>query len=91
MGVCKLNNNKIGRRIDIRVVDYSSFFTSIIYFTGSKNFNVYIRNKALENHYTLNEYSLSSLKDDTKIMLNSEEEIFKILNIPYLSPTERNM
>ena len=90
MGVCYIKNS-IGRRIDIRVVDYYSYYTSIIYFTGSKDFNIYLRNKALENDYTLNEYSLSSLKDDTKIILHSEEEIFNILKIPYLKPTQRNI
>jgi DNA polymerase/3'-5' exonuclease PolX len=90
MGVCYIKNS-IGRRIDIRVVDYYSYYTSIIYFTGNKDFNIYLRNKALENDYTLNEYSLSSLKDDTKIILHSEEDIFKILKIPYLKPTERNI
>ena len=91
MGVCILEGNNVGRRIDIRYVDYESFYTSIIYFTGSKNFNVYLRNKALENKYTLNEYSLSSLIDDSKIIINSEKDIFDILDIPYLKPTERNM
>jgi DNA polymerase beta len=89
MGVCTING--IGRRIDIRVVNYESYYTSIIYFTGSKNFNVYLRNKALENKYTLNEYSLTSLIDDTKILLHSEKEIFDILNVPYLKPHERNI
>ena len=90
MGVCKLNDGKIGRRIDIRVVNYSSYFTSLLYFTGSKNFNVYLRNKALENNYSLNEYSLTDLNNNTKIILKSEGEIFEILKIPYLDPLERD-
>jgi DNA polymerase beta len=90
MGVCKLNDGKIGRRIDIRVVNYSSYFTSLLYFTGSKNFNVYLRNKSLENNYSLNEYSLTDLNNNTKIILKSEGEIFEILKIPYLNPLERD-
>jgi DNA polymerase beta len=89
MGVCKLENNLIGRRIDIRVVNYSSYFTSLLYFTGSKNFNVQLRNKALENNYSLNEYSLTDLNNNNHIILKNEEEIFEILKIPYLSPNER--
>jgi DNA polymerase beta len=89
MGVCKLQNDKIGRRIDIRVVNYSSYFTSLLYFTGSKNFNVYLRNKALENNYSLNEYALKDMNNNNHIILKTEEEIFEILKIPYLSPIER--
>ena len=88
MGVCKINN--IGRRIDIRVVNYESYFTSILYFTGSKDFNVFIRNKALEKNYSLNEYALTDLNNNNKIILKSEEEIFDILKIPYQKPNERN-
>jgi DNA polymerase beta len=89
MGVCKLENYNIARRIDIRVVNYNSFYTSLIYFTGSKNFNVIIRNKALEKNLSLNEYSLTDLNDNSIKLLTSEKEIFEILNIPYLSPEER--
>ena len=89
MGVCKLEKYDNYRRIDIRVVDYCSYYTSLLYFTGSKDFNVNLRNKALENNYSLNEYSLTDLNNNNKIMLNSEEEIFDILKIPYVLPTER--
>jgi DNA polymerase (family 10) len=61
-----------------------------LYFTGSKNFNLYLRNKALENNYTLNEYSLTELTTNKAYLLKSEEEIFDILKIPYLTPKERN-
>jgi DNA polymerase beta len=89
MGVCKLENYNTSRRIDIRVVDYKSFYTSLIYFTGSKNFNVIIRNKALEKNLSLNEYSLTDLNDNSVKLLTYEKEIFEILNIPYLEPEER--
>jgi DNA polymerase beta len=91
MGVCKIDKSPYGRRIDIRYVNYESYFTSLLYFTGSKNFNIYLRNKALEKNYSLNEYFLTNLNDNSKIVLNSEEEIFKILNIPYVFPVERDL
>lgn len=91
MGVCKLENYIIPRRIDIRFVDYSSYYTSLLYFTGSKDFNIYLRNKALENNYSVNEYCLTNLNDNTVRILNNEKEIFDILKIPYLTPKERNM
>lgn len=91
MGVCKINECSYANRIDIRVVDYQCYYAALIYFTGSKNFNVYLRNKALENNYSLNEYSLTNINNGDKIMLNSEREIFDLFKINYLEPTERNM
>jgi len=91
MGVCKLVGYNIARRIDIRVVDYESYYTSLIYFTGNKNFNIYLRNLALSNNYTINEYFVTDNTNNTLISLNNEKEIFDILKIPYLIPSERNI
>ena len=91
MGVCKINESSWARRIDIRVVNYESYFAALIYFTGSKNFNVYLRNKALEHNYSLNEYSLTNTIDGTEKLLTSEKEIFDLFKIPYLTPIERNI
>ena len=68
-GICKIESSPYGRRIDIRCVDYSAYYTGLLYFTGSKNFNIIIRNKALELGYSLNEYSLTNKDDEKKIIL----------------------
>ena len=91
MGICLLNKYKIPRRIDIRIVHYNSFYTSLLYFTGNKNFNLYIRNKALNKNYSLNEYCLTDLNDNSIKYVNSEKEIFDLLKITYLNPCERNL
>ena len=91
MGVCQINSESKARRIDIRVVDFNSYYSSLIYFTGNKNFNVFLRNKALEIDYSLNEYALSNVnnKDDT-VILESESHIFKFLGITEVEPQGRN-
>ena len=61
----------------------------MIYFTGSKTFNISIRNKALDKNLSLNEYALTDLNDNSIKLLTSEQEIFDILKIPYLAPEER--
>jgi len=91
MGICKLDSSPYGRRIDIRCVDYSAFYTGLLYFTGSRNFNIIVRNKALEMGYTLNEYSLTNKETNKKIILQSEEELFDILKIDYVKPTDRDI
>ena len=95
MGVCMHPNNKLGRRIDIRFVTYDSYYPALLYFTGSMLTNKLMRTIALEKGYTLNEYGLYHLVNGSdkgeKIVVNSEKEIFDILGIVYLNPTEREI
>lgn len=46
------------RRLDVRFVDAASFPAALLYFTGSKNFNVVMRAKAVKKQQILNEYGL---------------------------------
>ncbi|KAG5485799.1 hypothetical protein LSCM1_07212 [Leishmania martiniquensis] len=46
------------RRLDVRYVDADSFPAAMLYFTGSKNFNVIMRSEAIKKHCVLNEYGL---------------------------------
>jgi DNA polymerase/3'-5' exonuclease PolX len=51
------------------------------------NTNVMMRSKAIKLGYVLNEYGL--FKDKKMIKVTSEKDIFKYLEIDYLSPDER--
>ncbi|KAG5511327.1 hypothetical protein GH5_07576 [Leishmania sp. Ghana 2012 LV757] len=46
------------RRLDVRYVDSDSFPAAMLYFTGSKNFNVIMRSEAIKKNCVLNEYGL---------------------------------
>jgi DNA polymerase beta len=89
MGVCKLG--KIARRIDIRCFNRDEYITALIYFTGSRNFNIYLRNTALKQGYMLNEYYLMKKEGKKKIYLRYEKELFEILGIKYVNPRNRNI
>ena len=89
MGVCRLG--KLARRIDIRCFNKDEFITALIYFTGSRNFNIYLRNTALKQGYMLNEYYLMKKNGKKKIYLRYEKELFEILGIKYVSPRDRNI
>ena len=89
MGVCQIGN--VGRRIDIRYIDYTAYYAALIYFTGSKNFNIKIRNLALEQGYSLSEYGLKDKKTGEIICLHSERELFDLLGIVYTQPLERDI
>ena len=99
MGMCKLADNPV-RRIDIRFVPYESKGAAILYFTGSGGFNRIMRKWAMQQGYKLNEYGLwkrigeGKITKDTKFSFcpcsDSEEMIFKELNMPYLTPPQRH-
>ena len=63
----------------------------MLYFIGSKEFNINIRKIALSKGYTLNEYGLYDLKTKTKVAGRNEREIFKILGLKYLPPEKREI
>ena len=94
MGLCKLSPDLPARRIDILIAEPSYYYFALLYFTGSYSFNIYMRKIALEQGYSLSEYGLKG-KDkkiiDTSDIIKSEEDIFKILNIPYVTPEKRSI
>ena len=90
MGFCKLSEEMLSRRIDIRYVPYKSYYTALLYFTGSKKFNVDMRNIAIEKGYSLSEYSMTITETGEEIMFNSEKEIFDLLDMTYCLPHDRN-
>jgi|SRR3990167_1793725 len=75
-------------RLDIEFVPETEFGSALLYFTGSKDFNIYMRGIAKAKGYVLNEHGLFS---DGKKILHSptEKDIFKKIGIPYLPPDER--
>ena len=93
------SSNHIHRRIDIRLVPYNSWHFAVFYFTGSRAFNIRMRNTARSLNYMLNEYSIRPIlgtktdTDDDKlgnpIEVSSEQDIFRLLKLPYLEPSNR--
>ena len=88
MGICKIPNFKQYMRIDIRLVTPPQYPYAILYFTGSKNTNTYMRNKAIKLGFKLNEYGLFD-KYNNNIQLNTERDIFECLNMSYIEPQDR--
>jgi len=79
--------DKVVRHMDVLIVPIDNLYTSIQYFTGSKEFNVKIREIAKSKGFKLNEKGL--FKNNKQIKLKSEEDIFKKLNINYIDPKHR--
>lgn len=74
-------------RIDIRLIPYNSLYYSLLYFTGSGDFNQRMRKLAKKLGFKLNEYGL--FKKEKLYPAKSEEDIFKYLNLSYIPPIKR--
>ena len=90
MGVCKVKGLPFYRRIDIRFVKYNSYYSSLLYFTGNKNFNIFIRKKALSLNMSINEYGIIDNTNNSVLSVYSEKELFDKINMDYVSPLNRN-
>ena len=92
MGLCRLRPELPARRIDILVADPSHYYFALLYFTGSYNFNIYMRKIALKKGLSLSEYGFKDSKGnmmDTSDTIHSEEDIFAYLDIPFVAPEKR--
>ena len=87
MGFAKYKDNPF-RRIDIRYVPHDVYYSALLYFTGSANLNINMRKVAEKMGLKLSEYGLTK-EDGTKIKIESESDIFKILKLEYLAPRLR--
>ncbi len=74
-------------QVDCRVEEEKSFGAALLYFTGSKNFNIRLRQLAIKRGLKINEYGV--FRKNRFVCGKTEEEIFKILGISYIEPELR--
>lgn len=89
MGVCKLPRFRTFRRIDIMVVDTKRYPFALLYFTGSKTFNVKMRSQALKRGYSLNEFGFTPAAPPGTVF-KTERDIFDFLEFKYVEPRFRS-
>ena len=83
-----------GIQADLRVVSDAEFPFALAYFTGSKEHNIVMRQRAIERGLRLNEYGLFKSKEETRdaklrVPCKTEEEIFEKLDLAYVPPELR--
>jgi len=78
-----------GMQVDVRLLPPESFGAALQYFTGSKNHNVSLRQRALRMGYTLSEYGLARVDDNQRVAGKTEEEIYKKLGLQLIPPELR--
>ncbi len=78
-----------GIQVDLRVVEEDSFGAALQYFTGSKAHNIKLREMASKRGLKINEYGVFRESDNKKIGGRTEEEIYRILGLPWIPPELR--
>jgi DNA polymerase (family X) len=78
-----------GLQVDLRVVEKESFGAALAYFTGSKAHNIRLREMAVKEGFRINEYGIFRVRDEKKLGGKEEEDIYRILGLPYIPPELR--
>jgi len=74
-------------QVDLRVVDEHAFGAALQYFTGSKEHNVRLRERAISRKWRLNEYGL--FDGEKRLAGQTEEEVYRLLELPWIPPELR--
>src|SRR5271156_3667810 len=73
-----------GMQVDVGLLSPDSFGAALQYFTGSKAHNVSLRQRALKMGYTLSEWALARLDDESVVAAASEEDIYAALGMDWM-------
>lgn len=87
-----------GVQVDLRLVEREAFGAALLYFTGSKEHNVQLRERAIRMGFRLNEYGLfpedghpdpPQSRGVKPVAARTEEEIYAALKLPWIAPELR--
>lgn len=78
---------KVGIPVDLRVVSPPDFWSALQYFTGSAAHNVQLRKRAARQDLKITEYGV--FRGETRLPINSEEELYNLLGLQYIVPELR--
>ncbi|HML15836.1 MAG TPA: DNA polymerase/3'-5' exonuclease PolX [Bryobacteraceae bacterium] len=76
-------------QVDLRALPAESYGAALQYFTGSKDHNVALRQRALKLGFTLSEYSLARVDTGERVAGATEEEIYEKLGLAWIPPELR--
>ncbi len=76
-------------QVDVRAVPAESYGAAMQYFTGSKDHNVVLRQRALRMGFTLNEYGLFRLEGGERVAGQDEAGIYAALGLAWIPPELR--
>jgi DNA polymerase (family 10) len=78
-----------GIQVDLRILDAESYGAALHYFTGSKDHNVVMRDRAKRMGRKISEYGIFEVATDKKLGGKKEEDIFRQVDLPFIPPELR--
>ena len=78
-----------GYDADLRIFTEEEYGAGLLYFTGSKDHNIWLRKRAIEKGLKLNEYGLYESDTGRLIVGKTEKDIYKKLGLPFIPPEIR--
>ena len=78
-----------GLQVDVRALEHATFGAAMQYFTGSKEHNVALRQRAIRMGFKLSEYGLFRAEDDVRVAGENEEEVYHALGLDWIPPELR--
>jgi DNA polymerase (family 10) len=88
-GERKTSLRVLGKRVDVRFSHPAQFGSMLLYLTGSKAFNIRLRERAIARGWKLNEYGIEDRLTSVLREFSTEEEIFSFLGLDYIVPELR--
>jgi DNA polymerase (family 10) len=79
----------LGQKVDFRFTEPDSFGSMLLYLTGSKEFNIHLREIAIGKGLKLNEYGLGEREEGGLHIFPDEASLFSFLGLPYFPPEIR--
>lgn len=86
-------------QVDIRLVDPAEFGAALVYFTGSRDHNIALRNRAIDSELKVNEYGVFEVTDaeradpdtraGTRIAGETESGVYESLDLSWIPPELR--
>jgi DNA polymerase/3'-5' exonuclease PolX len=77
--------------VDLRSVTRDQRGTALLYYTGSRQFNINMRANASRMGFLLNEYYVMNRTDKTKYTFDNEKDVFTFLKMEYVPPENRSI
>jgi len=78
-----------GLQIDLRVVQPAQYGAATLYFTGSKQHNIELRQRAIDRGLLLNEYGIENTETGEIVASSTEKEIYATLGLDLVPPEVR--
>ena len=90
-----------GLQVDLRVVPSESYGAALVYFTGSKEHNIKLRQRALDRRLRVSEYGVFAMLEGEEAEVRgrasegemvagaTEEDVYGALGLPWFSPELR--